>query len=105
MADYVTYDSNKKKPTLGNDAWANECRMKIREGLRSRNMIELGFRRYWVIDSDVILTDTDNLHPVRIHCETKAQAIEKLANIVSQVELGFSLQDILGTNEIPPELI
>lgn len=93
------------KPTLGHDEWANECRMKIREGLRSRNMVEIDFRRYWIIDSDMIITDTDNLNPVRIHCGSKAEAIEKLANVVSQVELGFSLQDILGTDDIPAELM
>lgn len=105
MADYVTYDSNKTKPTLGNDAWANECRMKIREGLRSRNMVEYGFRRYWIVESDVIITDTDNLSPLRVACKNKAEAIERLTNIIGQVELGFSLQDILGIDDIPAELL
>ena len=105
MADYVTYDSNKTRPTLGNDAWANECRAKIREGLRSRNMVELDFRRYWILENDVVITNTDNLYPHRVSCKNKAEAIEKLTLIVSQVRLGFNLQDILGTNDIPPELL
>ncbi len=91
--------------TLGNDSWANECRMKIREGLRSRNMVEVGLVRFWRIYETVRITDLDNCNEVVICCQNEAEAVTRITDITSQMLYGKTLDIILGRDDLPVELL
>lgn len=92
---------------LGQDAWATECRATLRKGLRSRNFIDFGGLRIWLVGTQVVVTDGDNMNGLSVACLTEARACNEMERIARAIEAGHELPDILDipADDIPQALL
>lgn len=90
---------------MNSSKWWQEVRETVRAGLRSRNMVQVGYVRLWKIDNTVRITDEDNLNAVTLSFDSEAAAIHKLTAITAQMTLGQSLSVILGRKDLPAALL
>ena len=90
--------------TLGNDSWANDCRMKVREGLRSKTMVDYGGLKLYRVFENIIISDGAFVeHPVRYANE--AQAVIAFTRITTGLDAGHTITELLPGVDLPEELI
>lgn len=96
---------NPQDSQANDDAWWREVRATIREGLRKRNEIQLGWLRYWRIDSTVYITNEDKTVSISLPYDSEVEAIMALTDITASVMLGKPLAEVLERDDLPVELL
>jgi len=90
--------------TLGSDQWANDCRMKVREGMRSKNCVDYGGLKVYRVYEAIILSDGAFVeHPICYANE--AQAVIAFTRITTGLDAGRTIAELLPGAGLPAEII
>lgn len=90
--------------SLGQGKWQDEIRSTLRQGMRQQNLVDFGGLTVGRVGANVILSDGAWVEfPIALASE--AAAVIEFQRLVSGLNRGQTIQELLPSLELPAEIV